>query len=155
DQTGFTTGTGGASSASASGTSSASGAGGFLFDGGDGCEPCKPTEVCADGKCVNACANAEKTKSSIGCEYYTVDMDSYSEVDKVDVCFAVFVANASGTNAHITAAFDGTPIDLAKYALIPKGAGKALTYGAYDPMAGLPTGEVAILFLADSDVPYQ
>jgi hypothetical protein len=71
----------------------------------------------------------------------------------VNKCFAVIVANAGGAGAHLDVDVGGAPIDLASFARIPKGAGRSLTYAAYDPVAGLGPSEVVILFLADSPSP--
>jgi hypothetical protein len=65
----------------------------------------------------------------------------------LESCFVSFVANTSKLPAHITATYQNGPINLAQYAKIPSGSGKALTYGNYDPNAGLAPGQVAILFL--------
>jgi hypothetical protein len=59
----------------------------------------------------------------------------------------VFVANVSTAPVHINVDWGGQAIDLAKYAKLPQGTGTSLTYGTYDPAAGLDPGKVAILFL--------
>src|SRR5262249_35839027 len=59
-------------------------------------------------------------------------------------------ANTFGAAAHLTFDFGGKPIDLGAHAAIPQGTGKSLTYGKYDVVNGLPAGQVAIVFLAQS-----
>lgn len=135
---------------------SGSGEGGDIFGVGGGpissCSPsCGPTETCVDGQCLSGCAAAEKTQSSVGCEYYAVAMDAIKGGGPTGApfngCFVAFVANTSAGPAHIDASFNGASIDLGQFAKIPSGSGKALAYGAYDPGAGLAPGQVAILFL--------
>jgi hypothetical protein len=65
-----------------------------------------------------------------------------------DGCFAVFVANTSNVPAHITVEYAGSQLDIAAFARIPSGTGPGLTYEPFDPVAGLPPDEVAILFLS-------
>ncbi len=93
------------------------------------------------------CATAIQNHSSVGCEYYAVDMDAAMGPPQ-DACFAVFIANTSTQPVHIQSQWNGQSIDLSTYAKLPVGTGTALTYGAYDAAAGLAPGKVAILFLA-------
>jgi hypothetical protein len=62
-------------------------------------------------------------------------------------CFAAFVANTWTSPAHISVEYQGQQLDVASFARIPSGSGPTLTQGAFDATAGLPPGEVAILFL--------
>jgi IgGFc binding protein len=101
---------------------------------------------CVGNSCSASCTAAEMNHSSIGCDYYAVDMDGASG-PPYDACYTVFVANVSMEQAHVSAFWNGTAIDLSMYAKIPQGTGTSLTYGAYDPTAGLAPGQVAILFL--------
>lgn len=43
-------------------------------------QECTGVNVCAAGSCVDACADAEASKSYIGCEYWAVDLDNAVEV---------------------------------------------------------------------------
>ena len=108
---------------------------------------CPPEQGCSNGACMPACEAAENNNSSIGCEYYAVDMDA-AQGPPHDACFAVFIANTSQGQAHMNIDFNGSYINLAQYAKIPQGQGQNLTYGAYDPSTGLAPGQVAIVFLA-------
>src|SRR3954469_11467185 len=108
---------------------------------------CEPDQLCSNGACMNGCQAAEDNHSSIGCDYYPVDMDAASGPPQ-DACYTVFVANTSRGQVHINAEWGGSAIDLSKFAKLPQGQGTSLTYGAYDPVAGLAPGQVAILFLA-------
>ena len=109
---------------------------------------CGPTEECRDARCVDACKQAVEQRSSVGCDYYAVMMDIIAP-EGLGACFVSFVTNTFSTNAHITASLRDQPIDLAKYAKLPKGQGRTLEYKDYDPERGLAPGEVAILFLSN------
>ena len=102
-------------------------------------------------QCLPACEAAEKNHSSVGCDYYAVDMDAAMGPPS-DACFTAFIANTSQGQAHMNIEFNGAFIDLARFAKIPQGQGQNLTYGAYDPAVGLAPGQVAIVFLAYSPV---
>jgi IgGFc binding protein len=110
--------------------------------------PCGPTEECREGRCIDACKEAEDQKSSVGCDYYAVMMDIVAPYG-LGACFVAFVTNTFSTNAHITATLKERPIDLARYAKLPVGQGRSLGYADYDPARGLAPGEVAILFLSN------
>lgn len=110
---------------------------------------CSTSEMCADGRCEPACYAADLVRSSIGCEYFPVAMDGYIGAD--NGCFAVFVANTWPTAAHLSVDFRGATLDPAQFAYLPEGSGTDLTYAPYDPSTGIPSGGVAILFLAGPD----
>jgi hypothetical protein len=99
-----------------------------------------------DGSGIHACESAQQARSSVGCEYYAIHMDGLFGAN--NGCFVAFVANTSTSSAHVDVTFAGEALDLASVAKIPRGSGRAITYGDYDPTAGLPPGEVAVLFLA-------
>jgi hypothetical protein len=130
-------GTGG----SGTGGSGAAGASGL---GGSGLVLIDASDDGACDACLDPCEAAVATKQSVGCEYYATMMDSMIG----DVCFAVFVANTSNVPAHLTVEYGGSMLDVAEFTRIPSGAGPSLTYQPFDPAAGLPPDEVAILFLS-------
>jgi IgGFc binding protein len=99
-----------------------------------------------DASSSSACAAAQQSSASIGCEYYAVDMDGSYSAD--NGCFVTFLANTSTSLALVQASFQGISVDLSMHAAIPHGAGKTLTLDPFDPGAGIPPGDVAILFLA-------
>jgi hypothetical protein len=115
-------------------------------------ETCPDDQGCdlKTGSCVNACAAAGANESSLGCEYYATFMDQVkfgpSKTD--DGCFAVFVANTWTGPAHLSVEYDGGVLPINEFARIPSGAGATITYAPFDSAAGLPPGEVAILFLS-------
>lgn len=108
---------------------------------------CPPDQACNAGACMNACEAAEKNHSSVGCDYMAVDMDAADGPPR-DACYTVFVANTSPGQVHIDVEWNGLQLNLAQYAKLPIGSGQSITYGGYDPVAGLAPGKVAILFLA-------
>src|SRR4051794_40760724 len=63
---------------------------------------------------LHACATAVQARSSVGCEYYAMQMDGGFAAN--NGCFVAFVANTSETSVHIQAAFAGTDIDLGSFA---------------------------------------
>lgn len=115
-------------------------------------ETCVVGELCGAGKCLAPCDAANANRSSVGCDYYAVTLDTTG--GGFGGCFVAFVANTWNGPVHINATWSGMPIDMAKHARIPKGNGLAITYEPYDAAAGLPAGEVAILFLANDPVPH-
>jgi hypothetical protein len=107
---------------------------------------CPADQSCAAGSCQPACEAADANHSSIGCDYYAVDMDG-AEGPPRGGCYTMFVANTSKANAHLTVTWDNVQMDLSQFAKIPQGTGQSLTYGPYNPATGLAPGEVAIIFL--------
>lgn len=93
--------------------------------------------------CQNACTAAESNHRSVGCDYYATEMDTLT----TGYCFAAFVANTWTSPAHINVEYQGQQLNVASFARIPSGSGPTLTQGTFDATAGLPPGEVAILFL--------
>ena len=108
---------------------------------------CPTDQLCSNGMCMDGCQAAIDNHASVGCDYYAVDMDA-AEGPPQDACYTVFVANTSRGPVHINVDWNGQSIDLAQFAKLPQGQGQSLTFGAYDPAAGLAPGQVAILFLA-------
>src|SRR5512135_349423 len=108
---------------------------------------CPPDQLCSAGTCMDGCQAAVDNHASVGCDYYAVDMDA-AEGPPQDACYTVFVANTSRGPAHINVEWNGQSVDLSQFAKLPQGQGQSLTFGAYDPTAGLAPGQVAILFLA-------
>jgi hypothetical protein len=104
-----------------------------------------------DGAGIHACAAAQQTRSSVGCEYYAIHMDGSFRAN--NGCFVAFVANTYDANTRIHVTFAGDEIDLARFAKVPRGAGRSLTYEDYDAARGLAPGDVALLFLAGPPEP--
>lgn len=108
---------------------------------------CANGQSCSNGQCLNSCEAAEQNNASIGCDYYAVDMDAAMGPPR-DACFAIFVANTSPAPAHMDVSWGGVNVNLATFAKLPQGQGQSLTYAPFDPVAGIPPGQVAIIFAA-------
>lgn len=111
--------------------------------GESGCDP-------TTGKCENACSVADKTKQSVGCEYYPtfMEMSESSFWKSNQICFAVIVANTWDTPAKVSVELSGAAIDIDKYAYVPQGSGPSLKLQPTSVTQGIAPGGVAILFLA-------
>jgi len=113
-------------------------------------EQCEESEAGAEdgASCVNPCLDSLGNDTSNGCEFYAVEMDTTQEA--VGVCYAVFVVNQwkTGEPAKIEVSQGTTVLPIEQFARIPVGTGTGITYGPFDPTAGLPTNQIAILFLS-------
>ncbi|MSP23790.1 MAG: hypothetical protein EXR75_01225 [Myxococcales bacterium] len=108
-------------------------------------ETCTGTEGCnpSTGTCENACKVAEDNKFSVGCGYLSTYMENLH-----GECFAAFVANTWNQPAHITVEYAGKQLAPGTFGYIPVGAGPGLSYQPFNAAAGIPPGEVVILFLS-------
>lgn len=113
-------------------------------------QECDAGTLCSAGVCKPACTAANENRSSVGCEYYPVQMDGYSV--STGGCFAVFLANTSDVAAHVQIRWKGQDLDASTFGRIPAGTGSNLTYEPFDPAVGIPAGEVGIFFLAGPDM---
>jgi hypothetical protein len=125
---------------------------GYVWKCGQRVFQCSSLEQCEEresgASCVNPCLDSLGNDTSNGCEFYAVEMDTTEEAE--GVCFAVFVVNQwkTGEPAKIEVTRGPTTLPVAQFARIPTGTGTGITYAPYVPTAGLPTNEVAILFLS-------
>ncbi|HEY1697906.1 MAG TPA: IgGFc-binding protein [Polyangiaceae bacterium] len=119
---------------------------------------CPDDQGCGtNGQCVAPCDAAVANKSSIGCDYYSIPADGWSNIPinpevalegaSDGSCFAAFVTNTWGTPMTVSLEFAGTTIDAAPHAYIPQGSGASLTYAPV-PSTGIPAGKMAIVFLS-------
>ncbi|MBL9022988.1 MAG: hypothetical protein JNL21_12370, partial [Myxococcales bacterium] len=108
---------------------------------------CPPDQGCANATCVPACDAAIENKSSIGCEYWAHNPQTLFGRG----CHAMFIANTWNGPITIGGEAGGQAIDLSKYAYLPSGTGTSLTYTPLGQGQSLDPGEVAIVFLRDSD----
>jgi hypothetical protein len=107
-------------------------------------QTCPADQGCGNGACVAPCDAAAANKSSIGCEYYSVNPDSIEPA----ACFAAYIANTWGSPITISVDRDGTPLPIDGFARVPSGAGQAITYAPLTNGMLMPN-QVAILFLAE------
>lgn len=110
---------------------------------------CASDQLCSGSTCKPACEAVKDNRSSVGCDYYPVAMTGFGGA--LSGCFAVFVANTWGTNAHITVERGGASLDPQGFGRIPSGTGASLSYNPFNPGEGIPPGEVAIFFLQGTD----
>jgi IgGFc binding protein len=100
-----------------------------------------------DGNCVDMCESARQNKSTVGCDYYAVFLNTRG-LDTAKMCFAAFITNTSDAPVTIQLEHAGKTLDAANFSYLPSGAGKSLTYTPL-PNGKLPPGDVAIVFLSD------
>lgn len=106
---------------------------------------CPVDQGCLDGGCVPACEAAAATRGTVGCELLVPTPPSYPPA--LPPCHAVFVANAWPAPARITVTRGGTPFELSGFARVVDNTRPAAEWEPV-PAAGLPEGEVAVLFLS-------
>lgn len=109
---------------------------------------CTPDEGCLNAVCIpDPCKAAEGAKSSAGCDYWALKTALRPQAD--GACFAAFVTNTWEKPVHINVGYDGSALNPGTFAYIPSIDGSGgVTYTPYDPIGGLPPGQVAILFLS-------
>ncbi|MCY1058666.1 IgGFc-binding protein [Nannocystis sp. SCPEA4] len=107
---------------------------------------CEEDAYCIDGACtpLSPCEAAALLQGSEGCEFWAVK----TQTTKTGGCFAAFVANTWDEPVHIEVEYDGQSLDVAGFTRIPEGQGDNISYAPYDPVAGLPVGQVALVFLS-------
>jgi IgGFc binding protein len=93
------------------------------------------------------CADAAAKRGNAGCDFYAPRVPARVENGE-DWCFAMFVVNPHARAVHLQLDQGGRAASVAQVARIPRGAGRGLTYAPYDEAQGLPSGDVAIVFLS-------
>ena len=109
---------------------------------------CGAYASCFGAKCVPGCEAAANAQSTVGCEYIVAKPSAYTIYPgNFDAnCYAVLVANTWGSPIELEVDYDGQPIS-SSYFRVPRGRGKDIRYELL-PEGKLPSGELAILFLA-------
>ncbi len=156
------------SQSSSSGSSSGGGGqggdgGGLLFDGGPNVTECSPDlrsvidaagqviqvcpadQGCLAGACAPACEAAAASKGNVGCDFHVATAGSYPPA--LPPCFAVFVTNTWPRPAKLTVTRGGQSFDVTSFGRIPQNGLPEASWPAV-PAAGIPEGEVAVLFLS-------
>jgi hypothetical protein len=139
----------GASGASSASSGAGAGAGAPGGQGGTGGTPVGhggSVTVGTGGAGGDACARAASEQASHGCELWAVkpDVDAFPP----GWCFAAVLVNGTDGPVRIAVSRVGIPFTDTSFIRIPQGQGELLSYGPYDPVGGLPPGEVAIAFLS-------
>jgi IgGFc binding protein len=108
---------------------------------------CPAGLACAQGVCVtDPCDAAVQSKSSVGCEYWSLNLDNILP----GACFAAYVANNWTTPIHIQVDYQAMPLDVGSFTYVVTGQGAQFMGTPYTDAAGLLPGEVAILFLSQA-----
>jgi hypothetical protein len=95
------------------------------------------------------CAGAARERGNAGCSFYPLLMTQSPEV--TGACFAAFVVNPGTRPATLALERGGVALPLDRAARLPGGGGLDLTYLPLANNAVVPPGEVALLFLSQSD----
>ena len=107
---------------------------------------CSGEQRCVKAQCISACSAAADERSLAGCEFLVATPPALPTA--LPPCFAVFVANTSSVPAEISVSYDGSVLDVARFARLvdnslPPSRWPALT-------AGVPEEAVAVLFLSSA-----
>ena len=106
---------------------------------------CTVNQGCANGACIaDPCMAATLSKSSYGCDYYALKTVQRPQAD--GACFVAFVANTWGLPVHLTVERGGAPLDPQTFAIL--GSNLKPPYTPYSDTAGIPVGDVALVFLS-------
>jgi hypothetical protein len=67
-------------------------------------EKCDPEQLmgCREGKCLNLCSEARRSKSNVGCEYWPVDLDNARVSDMLNAAAQQFAVVVSNPESDIT-----------------------------------------------------
>jgi hypothetical protein len=106
---------------------------------------CPPEQGCLGGQCIEACAAAAGSHGNVGCDFRVTTPGTYPAA--LPPCFAVFLTNTWPRPAKITVSHAGKPYDVTQFGRIPQNGQPESTWPAV-PAAGIPVGEVAVLFLS-------
>ncbi len=107
-------------------------------------QTCTGDQGCGPNGCINACDAAAASKSSIGCDYYSIPPDAWTHGS----CFAAFVTNNWTSDMKVSLVWKGNTIDATPFSYLPKGSGTSITYQPI-PSTGIPANSMAIVFLND------
>src|ERR1700733_4586848 len=66
---------------------------------------CTSTQSCSQGACLDSCSAATDNHESVGCGYYSIDMDGTGGTG--GGCDTVFGANTSRAAAHVAVEWNG------------------------------------------------
>ena len=106
---------------------------------------CADDQGCLAGVCVAACQAAAASKGSVGCDFQVATPDFQNSLPPP--CFAAFLANNWPRPMKITVTHNGQSLDASAFGRIPV-AGQPETAWTPVPATGVPSGQVAVLFLS-------
>lgn len=114
-------------------------------------ENCAVDEGCLDGQCVPACFAAAGAEGSLGCEFLVPTSPFYANgnplASQSGPCHALLVSNPWDRPAMLDLSLDGVSYDVSLVTRIPDGIAAGTTYDPL-PAAGIPSGQVAVVFLS-------
>lgn len=125
----------------------------LVVDGESGAviEQCPPDQGCLGGECVLACAAAAGSDGATGCEFTIPTSPFYSNeypgATQAGPCHALLVSNPWGRPAQLELAYGGDDYDVSVVTRVPSGIGATTVYDDL-PNSGVPSGSVAVVFLA-------
>ncbi len=106
---------------------------------------CPPDQGCSGGACVPACQAAEDAHRHVGCHFIVATPHIVKTIDPP--CFAIFVTNNWHKEAEIMVTRGVDSFDVTDFGKIPTADPEPNNWPAV-PDTGLPSGEVAVLFLS-------
>jgi hypothetical protein len=135
------------------------------LDNGDGVDAATDADVSPEGGMFRTdadaallpagpgtgCEDAKKDRGNAGCDFYAVEIPLPETTSPL--CFAVFVVNPQPLATKLQLARNGTTFPLYQVARLARGSGWDLQYAPYVEAAGIPPGEIAILFLSGHGCP--
>ena len=126
---------------------------GFADAGAPGDADLTPEPPFTEPNQDDSCVRAVNDRSSIGCDYVFFYPRAYNArgfpFNVGGGCFAAFVTNEGDRAAKLEVTYGDQTLDVTKFAYVPSGSGKSITY---TPLANgeLAPRQVAILFLAST-----
>jgi IgGFc binding protein len=109
-------------------------------------ETCGDALGCGDGRCVPACASAEMSKGSLGCEFSTIAPDDRKY--NVGDCFVAMIANTWDRPVTITAELGTEPLDISQSVYTAYKDGASTIHTRVD--GPLAPGQVGLVFLSEA-----
>ncbi|AKV00780.1 hypothetical protein AKJ09_07443 [Labilithrix luteola] len=117
----------------------------ILDDSGRVKTTCPDDQGCSNGACVPACQAATANHGAVGCDF-VVSTPNFQNII-APPCYAVFLANNWPRPLKITVERDNQNLDVTAFGRLPV-AGQPETAWPAVPATGVPSGQVAVLFLS-------
>ncbi len=114
-------------------------------------EQCGPDEGCLESQCVPACLAAAGSEGSLGCEFIVPTSPFFANGTPLAAqsgpCHALLVSNPWDRHAELELSRGGMSYGVDAVTRVPDGIAAATTYDPL-PAAGVPPGQVAVVFLS-------
>lgn len=118
----------------------------ILDDSGHVKTTCPDDQGCSNGACVPACQAAGSNHGAVGCDFVVSTPDFQNTI--APPCYAVFLANNWPRPLKITVERDSQNLDVTAFGRLPV-AGQPESAWPAVPATGVPSGQVAVLFLSN------